>query len=347
MAVLVLLISGCQLRPLDYDYIDTAEVNIITSWEHSGLTQHPNGQTAMFFPQSGGTPIVKLSHSDTVTVNLELGTYDVIVINETFEDFDYIEFVSRNSFRDIAAVLSTSQIVRTGYEVYEEPDMLASAVLTNFEVTESMVALTRDITRARTKTKSSTKTTTKADANESMTRTLMPTLTWHVEPTPLVYDVNVRVKVSGLDKVYSSGSFITGFSYGVYLCDGSPLTESVTHKLTYTERVYESGSDSEGYLMGHFRSFGFHDDGQSTHSDYTMDFRAVVPDGSTYSEIRSLDNSTAQSYEAYTINFSVNVGFGTGVDSPIDIPEIAPIEGSGGWQINVGQWQEEVIPIDM
>lgn len=343
MAVLVLLISGCQLRPLDYDYIDTAEVNIITSWSRSGLTAHPNGQTVMFFPQSGGGPVVKLSHSDTVTVNLELGTYDVIVFNETFEDFDYIEFVSRNSFRDISAVLSSSSFVRSGYEVFEEPDMLASATIPNFEVTEEMVTLTRDITRARTKAN-----TKSAASQPAETRAFMPILTINVNPTPLVYEVNVRVAVHGLDNVLSSGAFITGFAYGVHLCDGSPINRAITHKVTYYDREFDAGSTTDGHLIGKFHSFGIHDTGSATHSGYEMDFRAILPDGSTYSTTRSLDNHIELFEKDHTINFNINIGYNNGfADEPIEIPTIAPQPDDGGWQVNVGEWSEEIIPIEM
>lgn len=345
LALSALLLSGCELRVIDYDYIDTAEVNIITDWSHSGLTAHPNGHTVIFFPQDGSAPTTKLSHSDSITVNLPLGMYDVIVFNETFEDFDYITFINRTSFHDIAAICGSSDIVRSGYEVFDEPDLLASATIPGFEVTEHMVSQTRAITRTRTKTK--TKTKTKSDVTDDELY-FSPGLTWTVQPTPLVYEVNVKVSVTGLDKVNSSGSFITGFSYGVYLWDGTPLSTSVTHKLTYTERTFNPGSTTDGELVGHFYSFGLHDSYSTIHSGYMMDFRAVLPDGSTYSVIRSLNDQVRESEQEYTVNFEIDVGFGGGADPPIEIPDVEPPpDESGGWQVSVGEWAEEVIQIDM
>lgn len=341
-----LLLGGCEFRALDYDYIDTAEVNIIADWSLSSLLSHPNGHTVMFFPQDGGSPVVRLSHSDTVTTHLPLGMYDVIVFNETFEDFDYIDFINRNSFSEIAAVCDNSELVRSGFQVYEEPDMLAADVINDFEVTETMVDVTRAFTRARAAAMKSGA-QTRAMAGEQLPQQL----TWTVRPTPLVYNVNVKVSVQGLDKVNSSGAYVSGFSQGVRLSDGEPLDMPVTHKLTFSDRYFDVGSNATGYMTGSFRSFGLVDHGQSASTDYEMDFRAVLSDGSNFRDIRPLRGKIKEYQAEFTVSFEIDVGFdgSGGSDGPIVIPDVGPPDdpGGGGWQVLVGDWDEEIIPIGM
>ena len=342
-ALSALILGGCEFRALDYDYIDTAEVNIIADWSLSGLTVHPNGHTVMFFPQDGGGPTLRLSHGDTVSANLPLGMYDVIVFNETFDDFDCIEFTGRNSFNDIAAVCSRSELVRSGYRVFEEPDLLASAVINDFEVTEGMVNETRAITRARTAAR---KAGTRADAGGQLSRQL----TWTVRPTPLVHTVRVRVAVHGLDRVSSTGAYISGFSQGVYLATGIPMDAAVTHKLTFTGRHFDDGSATRGWLDGSFHSFGLAGSGESDTADCGIDFRAVLPDGSTFQDIRSLKGRIRENQTEFKVSFEIDVGFDDShQDGPVVIPDVEPPDppDSGGWQVQVGDWDEEVIPISM
>ena len=99
LACAALLSVACQFRDLDYDYIDTAKFTLIFDWSQSSLKGSGiktsavtpgavkpgdviNGRTAAFYPMNGGDPVIKMSHSDTISVNLLVGQYRAVFFNE-------------------------------------------------------------------------------------------------------------------------------------------------------------------------------------------------------------------------------------------------------------------------
>lgn len=355
LAVTALSAAACYWRELDYDYIDTAQITIIYDWSESGLTTKAqeapvlpgdviNGRTAAFYPIGGGTPVIKLSHSDTVTVNLLVGQYRAVFFNETFEDFDAISFEGTNSFEELTAKLKKDRVTRTkgDIDVAREPDVLAIDMMVPFEVTEEMVRFTRAMESKKSKG-------TGDIMSKSEMMKMENDMTVTVRPRSVVYPVTVDVTVYGLDDVISAGAYITGFAGGYDFSAKRPTSEAVIHKLTFTKRTFFDGSDKDGTLQGQFQSFGLRpQSGQIT--DYEFEFRAILIDGTAFEETRNIDNLITEVTEDGHIAIQVFIGAdigGGGSNPPIVIPDVEPVGGEDGmWHVDVGDWEEVVVPVD-
>ena len=369
----LMTLASCQWRELDYDYIDTARFTLIYDWSRSSLrgndpqtmagtggTVQPgdpiNGRTAAFYPEDGSAPIIRMSHSDTMNVNLLVGKYRAVFFNETFDDFDNIRFYGTDYFDDLEAALkedlSSGAGARAGNLIAREPDILAVETMIPFEVTEEMVLYTRAMETRNTKSLSDM-------MGAAAMKKVEESLTVTARPRDVVYPVSVDVVVYGMDNIASAGAYITGFSGGFDFSTGRSAKSSVTHKVTFSERKYDPGSTTDGTMRGTFTSFGLRnelgssragdDDTRAELTDYTFEFRAVLINGEVFTEIRSINNLITEVNQDGRLTITIEVGqnlSGTDVDPPIKIPDVEPVGSEDGmWQVNVGDWEEVVVPI--
>ena len=363
LACAALLSVACQFRDLDYDYIDTAKFTLIFDWSQSSLKGSGiktsavtpgavkpgdviNGRTAAFYPMNGGDPVIKMSHSDTISVNLLVGQYRAVFFNETFEDFDNIKFAGISTFEGLEAVLKedAASSAKAVNRIAREPDILAVETMIPFEVTEEMVLYTRAMETRSTKALTETMgIQTLRRVEEAMTVT--------VRPRDVVYPVTVDVVVHGMDDIVSAGAYITGFSGGFDFSAGKPSNSSVTHKVTFTERIYDSGSTSDGIMVGYFNTFGLRPEDGAELSNYTFEFRAALINGEIYTETRNIDKLISEITEDGHLTILIHIGQdvgGGGTDPPIEIPDVEPVGGDDGmWHVDVGDWDEVVVPIDI
>ncbi len=324
LAALVLA-SSCVRRDLDMEYIDSAEIAVVFDWTKADI--NPDGATITFFPIDGGAPIVKLTHSDTTIVALKVGRYSIIGFNETTVDFDNIEFRGTDHFATYEAVLK-KEASKTDPNIWGNPDILASASIGDFVVTTDMVQETRTRTRTKTRTK-------------SKSLVLSPSLTITLQPRRVVYPAVVVAKINGLNNISAAGAYVSGFTESVNLSNYKTSPFSTRQKFSFSEVKYEAGSPRNGSATGTFTSFGLRDQqGGPELSGYDLDFRATLKDGSGFS--RSFDISS--SISTINIEIGIQINIKIGLEEPIVIPDVG---GEGGWKIDVGEWDEVVIPITL
>lgn len=315
LAVLPMSVS-CYFRPLDTNYDNRAELTFIVDWSETEI--NPNGLTISFFPVDGGSSIItKLSHSDTTTVMAPMGTYNILVMNETFEDFDYIRFVERRDFDKIEAKVKSTATTGGGVIVSGDPDKFAFKTFENFEVTHEMLR------KSRVKEPG----------------TLVDELTFYVTPQNAVYPVKVVVAIDGLDKVSSAGAYISGFSDGVHIRSRTTCPTQTIQKVSFTNRQFDEGSSTSGQITGSFTSFGLRGMTKAELEGYSFDFRAVLVDGQSFTETRPINSRIVEVGEGLEYYIEVRVGF---ENDPIKIPDV---HGTGGWSVEVGDWEEVIIPI--
>ena len=365
LAAAALSAAGCQWRDLDYEFIDTAQITIIYDWSESGLATKAqptsivpgdiiNGRTAAFYPMDGGAPVVKLSHSDTVKVNLLVGKYKAVFFNETFEDFDNIRFENINSFEELAAIAKEDVVAtsRAGGAIARQPDILAVDMMVPFEVTEDMVRYTRSLETRKTKAQFDARAARAAKAMEEA-------MTVVAKPKSVVYKVFLDIIVEGRKSIASSGAYVSGFAGGFDFSEGHANGVSVTHKVNFTDIAECTTGEGDGILSATFQCFGFRNGSSSSLSGYTLDFRASLINGEVFQTSRRLDDLIRTDTENGHIVIRINVGDGSGGggggdpddpeagNKPIPIPDVQPVDSGGGWQIEVGDWDEIIIPIDM
>lgn len=335
LAALVLLsvLTGCTRRPLDMEYIDHADVTVILDWTKADI--NPDGATIIFYPADSSTPTIKLSNEDTVTVSLQLGFYSIIAINETFEDFDYIKFRNTDQFGAIEAYVEEEGAIKAGTILSANPDILASASMGEFEVTANMIEETRSKTKTKTKTK----------ATESELIDAYPSLKLVLQPQRVVYPAVVTAYVDGMNRLSSAGAYVTGFTEGIFLATNRTSIYSTTQKFTFTERKFYDGSSENGYLRGYFNCFGLREraDGEDING-YTLNFRSILIDGSSFDLDKDISHNISE--VEIEIGIQIQIALGAG-DDPVNQPIVIPeVEGSGAWDVKVGEWEEIIVPIE-
>ena len=364
----VLAAVSCDWRELDYDYINTAKFTLIFKWDQSSLGDNSskavvdmvkpgdpiNGRTAVFFPVDGSAPIIKMSHSDTMTVNLPVQEYNAVFFNETYDDFDNIRFSGTGSFETLLASAKEDAVTstRSFSSIAREPDMLAVQAIVPFRVTEEMVFYTRAVEERGTKAASDYMGL--ADFNR-----VEEQMTIIVHPHDVVYPLIVSVTVEGLNNVVSAGAYITGFAggfdfskidydiIGFPFCIGSADTTSVTHRVNFDNNTLLDGSTRKGTLEGHINTFGPRIPWAC--SGYTLEFRALLIDGTIFTATRDVSGNMYDISENGQRHYMVYAGVGSegSQNPPIIIPDVEPVAEGGGWQINVGDWDEIVVPVGM
>lgn len=356
LLVTVMLTAACQWRDLDYDYINTADITVIFDWSQSGLKTKAqavgaiepgdriNGRTVAFYPVGGGDPIIKLSHSDTVNVNLLEGKYQAVFFNETFDDFDNIYFEGTEYFDQLRALAKSERIsrMRGEIDVAREPDLLAVDMMIPLEVTDEMVSYTRGVRSKSTKA---------LEMSMGMTRMMLIEEQMTIRPVPrsVVYPVQVEVEVHGMDDISSAGAYITGFAEGFDFSGNRPSDGTVIHKLTFSDTRFLDGSKTDGIMSGCLQTFGLRP-GAGPLSGYTLEFRAVLINGEIYEETRSIDDLITEVTEDGIIRINIHIGsdkLPDGSDTPIQIPDVEPVGGDNGmWKVDVGDWEEITVPVD-
>lgn len=325
--------TGCHRRPLDMDYVDKAEMTVILDWTKADLD--PNGATIIFYPADGSSPIVTLTNGDTTTVSLDLGFYSIIAFNETFEDFDNITFRNTDHFETIEAFVDEEGANKAGNVISANPDILASVSVGEFQVTADMIEQTRSKTKTKTKTKAEAEALIEA----------YPNLVLTLAPLRVVYPAIVTARVKGLERVSSAGAYVVGFTEGVFLSTSKTSIYSTTQKFTFTERKFNDGSTTEGYLRGKFNCFGLREraEGEAI-SGYTLSFRSILIDGSDFIEDRNISNNIHQIELEIGLEILVDLGQGTSSgDDPFVIPEV---QGGGGWDVKIDEWEDVIVPIE-
>lgn len=331
ISIMALMVSSCHYRELDYGSPDpkTATVKLVFDWSDTEMESSSiNGRTVAIYPVNGDSPIIKISHSDTIRVTLPIGEYRVSCMNETFTDFDDIYFEGTDAFETIAAVLKKEESLRTGLDskISYEPDMFAVKNFVPFTVTEEMA-------------KNSAVAYTKAEQVDAMTVI--------VKPQPVVYKVKVVARVKGINNITSAGTYITGFADNFRICDNAPGPEIATHMMTFTERKFDDGSTTEGTLTGSFMSFGYHRSSTGKLEGYKMSFRAALTNGKIFEETRVINGQIKDYIVDGVLQISIDLGGDTtGENVPFDIPDVPGGDESEGWQVKVNEWQTEVIPVE-
>lgn len=318
-----LLLVNCTRRPMDYDYTDKAEVTVILDWSLAEID--PNGATILFYPEKDGSVITKLAATDTVSLELEEGSYSILAFNETFNDFDNILFRGSDNINSLEAYVEAEGVKNnTDTVIYCNPDILAAATYNNFEVTADMIQRSRYLKKERTLTKISNS-----------------DLTIRLYPERIVHEVIVTAYIKGISNIASAGSYVSGFAGSVFVASGGYPNTGITQKVAFTEKVFLDKSSNLGYLRGTFYCFGPKGGFDTKLENYSLIFRSVLNNGQIYELNYSLDEKNIK-FTNRKYNTDIECTVATPED-PIIIPDVG---GNDGWHVTVGEWEDITVPID-
>lgn len=358
--VALLMLSGCHMSELTYDYHPFCEVGLYVDW--SCLEEPPKGMTAMFYPQDGGEVVKHLSNDvHETTVHLREGIYNVILFNKDEGGFGTIGFKGMDKFQTARIHAVESSGAKGWYSkadnelVAAQPEPFAVAILTDFEVTEDMIHA-QIIARSEAKAKSKSK--TKAADTKVETKAQIS-----LAPKNIISDGSIIVDVDGYHNLRSARGSITGMADNHILYAGKTGSEEVTHLLESWDKNSDESDYTKGQINCKFTSFGMPDLLLSRTDEQTWE-NAML-----HIEVLLVDNKETRNFsfrigdkidisqetERITLNIELGEGIkpepnpdippgeGEGSSHPIFLPNVKP-EGSSssGFDAEVSDWGQEV-----
>ena len=141
----VLALSSCRRDDLYYATVDRATVRIEADWTPARLT--PNGVSAFVFDRNGAAfDVVRSNDSRKADLSLPEGSYSVVVLNNTLDEYRNIESAGTDRLETFAlmgrAVSPNFTSLGGGTRAESfigEPDTVAGSVVRNIEVTRKMI----------------------------------------------------------------------------------------------------------------------------------------------------------------------------------------------------------------
>ncbi|MDR2935761.1 MAG: DUF5119 domain-containing protein [Rikenellaceae bacterium] len=357
LAACAALLGSCERRPLEEDDImTTALIPVRVDWSRSNIPvteadltggSHVHRVSLRFYPEDG-SPVFERHLEGNIfegQVELPVGRYRVIAMNESVDDVSYwedaITFSDADDYDRFVATINPLPAAEraerfpfyrpaAGENVVVEPLRLASWSLDDFEVTEEMVAVSRGYRAAA------------SDSTEEMLGALT-----RVAMRNLTYNVNVTAHVKNLVSAQAMHTAVSGLAGKVYLASARTERHPSTHLFLLNGRTWDT-NNTDGTTRKSFLSFGRLPQDAAAES-YRIALDVLLVTGELY---------TASGPMLFDVTKQVRASSGTDInlyipeesESP-DKPGFSDKPGSidlpyveGG--INVGDWDDEEIELN-
>ncbi len=347
--IIVGLSTACQRRSLkDADY-NTAVIDVKIDWSESNIPITPDDPTGgehvhrvslRFFPHDGSPVFDRYLEGNIFegTVEVPMGKYDVVVMNESVNDVywrDAITFSDINDFDNMSATINpmaTADITarfpfytpEDGERVIIEPLRLASWSIRDFDVTSDLVIASRS-TRGTRGTRSETRAETEAALN-ALTKIVMKRLTCNV---------NVTAHVTNLVSAQALYTAAKGFADKVYIASGTTAQSPSTYLFTLNGRVMDDNG-LDGTTRRTFLSFGRSPQDGASEYTITMDIALVTGELHTGDGPLEFDVTDQVLSNIDLVDIDLDL---TNEGGSIELPYV-----EGG--IFVGDWGDEVIDLN-
>ncbi len=332
---IILLLTGCHYKDLDYEGVQWVEVNVVFDWTGPNGTKGPSypvpadkpgvGMTVLFYNLN--SPAAEPIRYDLPgrlggTVRLYPGKWRALAYNYDTETILYrgmADIATLEAYTRISSIEEGTQLSRSGMpradraaseDVILEPDPLWGAAGDVFTLTDDDI-------------------TTPSDVNPKRT-----TITLY--PTTRVYEVTVTIlNVPNLQYSNQFGAALSGLAPSVWMESAVPGEGSVT-------QAFSGGPIDETTLQMSFRTFG-----HCTHADggdinpHILTVYVILADGSKW---------------FYTVDVTDQLhptdGDPSGDDHTITIvvdglPIPKPIVNGSGFHPSVDGWQGVEIDVTM
>ena len=257
--LLLLLFSSCEHKELCFNHLHRARIKFEIDWSRFG--DRPTGMTLLFYPQDGASPIRYITHDvDGLFVDLQAGTYDVLVFNQTVDEFGSVKFQGMDRF--MTAEVYASELVSKWYSskaenerVIQDPELLGVGIQTDFVVTPEMV--------------------NEVEENPDVVHTFSMT------PENKIYTTVVKLRMTGVQNARSVRASLEGMASGRMLGLDQPKEETGTHLLEGWSLQMDSLDQTKGCFIYTFSSFGLPQGHTGDKNDNLLNFSVLLKDNKT------------------------------------------------------------------
>lgn len=325
----LLLLFSCNRRPLEEICEDTALIPIGTVWTQADIK--PQNVTALFYSQDDGRLVLEHRFENTPNriqtyASVPAGKYTVVIFNELRGQIVGVGIRGYENFSTLEAYAIPNPNVRNrsdGNSYVYEPDILASVIVSNFDVTNEMI-------------------------NQTMKGAIEALV--GLVPLRKVHQFNIIAHVKGLNNARMPALVdLLGIAES-YSLKGNKNTWTVAaQQFTMNNRTYDGGSRKDGVISETIYTLGFlgeQPSETSLHNDspVQLDFLFMLVDTEKtlvrqLVDVTSLIRFQAEACGATTFNLYVEL--------PDPLPDVVP-EGSGnsGFETEIIDWDLIEVPLN-
>lgn len=324
-----MLLFSCNRRPLEEICEDTALIPIGTVWTQADIK--PQNVTALFYSQDDGRLVLEHRFENTPNriqtyASVPAGKYTVVIFNELRGQIVGVGIRGYENFSTLEAYAIPNPNVRNrsdGNSYVYEPDILASVIVSNFDVTNEMI-------------------------NQTMKGAIEALV--GLVPLRKVHQFNIIAHVKGLNNARMPALVdLLGIAESYSLKGNKNTWIVAAQQFTMNNRTYDGGSRKDGVISETIYTLGFlgeQPSETSLHNDspVQLDFLFMLVDTEKtlvrqLVDVTSLIRFQAEAYGATTFNLYVEL--------PDPLPDVVP-EGSGnsGFETEIIDWDLIEVPLN-
>lgn len=324
----ILLLQACTMRQL-YT-LEPAKTLVTFAVDWRAFPEDVSGMTATFHEEAPDTSVSRLETNCTDTFHVKIlpGDYRLWLMNQSEHEFWTLEFSGLET--DPFAKARNYGAAPSWYEgtqrVVLEPEALGIATygfsIDDADVPREFVPFTKATT---------------LDLGE-------PLVTLH--PFNVVSSLQVRIYFTNIEYVRGVRGCIDGLAGGWHILPASPSDERVAEILADWTLVKDPDDATRGFveLVEPLSTFGRPEDsGDADAEDSVLYLWVLLADNATVLQyafpVGDRYTSVPDSLGRVRMELSVTIGDGTHED-PIEIPDVIPADGGGGFLPNVIDWEE-------
>lgn len=337
----LLLLFSCHRRPLEEVCENSALIPIGTVWSLADID--PQNVTALFYNQDDGKLVLEHRFENNPNriqtyASVPAGTYTVVIFNELRGQIKGVGIRGYENFSTLQAYAipdPTAKSRSDGNSYVNEPDILASVTVSDFEVTNEMISYSRYYSGGEVE-------------NPSMQES-METLVG-VEPLRKVHQFNIVVRIKGLNNARMPALIdLLGIAESFNIKEDKNSRLIAAQQFTMNNRKYDSDSRKDGTISGTIYTWGFlgekpDEANVQRDSPVQLDFLFMLVDAEKTLVRRLVDVTSliifqAETSGATTLNLEVEL--------PDPLPEVVP-EGGGnsGFETEIIDWDVIEVPLN-
>lgn len=288
------------------------ELQVDIDWSDLG-EKEPSGTSIVFYPVDGQGAYAKEETNEIHNAGIYVmeGVYDVIVFNNTPDEFSSLGFNGIDAFNtfEIYSKDVKSKWYKPNYSgerIARQPEDFAVATIKNLEVTREMIE------------------------HSSIT----------IAPKNVVQEAKIKVKVSGIQNARSARGSISGMASSYNVSTKKTGTDDVTFLLENWAPKTDAGSYTEGELTTDFSSLGLVDTyiKRGTNGRYIFKLSVLLVDNKTQVDLEKDITEQILALD-WGEGKEILLKLGFSPNKPVVLPDVKPEDGSeGGFEANVEDW---------
>lgn len=326
-------LSGCDRRPLEDELLMTVKIPIKIYWDLAEIK--PKNATALFYAADGSLykewqTSSKPDYAEG-EVELEPGTYTVVVFNELRNQIDYVQMRGWERLETFEAYITPNTKTVYNFSLrgeapekqVNEPGILAACV-TTINVTPSM-----------------------GECQQSESQRTVPAVLTNLHPDRKTAQANMRVHVRGLNNARMPAvAELRHMASSYFFATDRNSLSPVTAQFTMNNRTYYPNSQKDGTISAVITTFGvlgeWHHIADTPDAVFYLDIAFMLANAEqtiieSSTDITNLMEILVDEKIAVTINVELALPY---------LPEVTPVgNGDSGFSTELVDWDKVVIPL--